>query len=66
VASACGSNEIAFFIPCHKILPLTSPLLQTTSVDFEDSDKVLGGFRWGNEVKKVLLINEIERTVSKQ
>ncbi|MFY0667628.1 MAG: methylated-DNA--[protein]-cysteine S-methyltransferase [Alteromonas stellipolaris] len=42
-ANACGSNRIAVLIPCHRVLR---------------ADGRLGGYRWGNERKRVLLDNE--------
>lgn len=43
VASACGANRLAVVIPCHRIL-------------CNDGD--LGGYRWGLERKKILLLRE--------
>ena len=40
VGTACGANPIAFLIPCHRVL--------TTGGD-------LGGYRWGEERKEVML-----------
>ena len=42
-ASACASNNVAILIPCHRILK---------------SDGGLGGYRWGEERKRVLLDKE--------
>ena len=43
VASACGANPVAIVIPCHRVLR---------------SDGGLGGYRWGVERKKELLLRE--------
>ena len=43
VASACGANPVAIVIPCHRVLR---------------SDGGLGGYRWGIERKKELLLRE--------
>jgi AraC family transcriptional regulator of adaptative response/methylated-DNA-[protein]-cysteine methyltransferase len=40
VANACGQNNIAVLVPCHKVLR---------------SDGSLGGYRWGTERKRALL-----------
>lgn len=42
-ASACGKNQIAILIPCHRVLR---------------GDGGLGGYRWGLERKKTLLEKE--------
>lgn len=42
-ASACARNAAALFVPCHRVLR---------------SDKTLGGFRYGLEVKSWLLTHE--------
>ena len=44
VGSAIGMNEIALLIPCHRVIQKTGKLT---------------GFRWGNEMKKLLLIKEL-------
>ncbi|MDJ0976553.1 MAG: methylated-DNA--[protein]-cysteine S-methyltransferase [Planctomycetota bacterium] len=46
VASAVGANEIAYLIPCHRVLRATG---------------ALGGYRWGVERKRVLLAAELSR-----
>jgi O-6-methylguanine DNA methyltransferase len=43
VASACGQNPCAIIIPCHRIVR---------------RDRNLGGFFWGSDVKKILLMRE--------
>ena len=43
VASACGANPVAVVVPCHRVLR---------------SDGGLGGYRWGVERKKELLLRE--------
>ncbi|MEY4700902.1 MAG: hypothetical protein RL326_1089 [Pseudomonadota bacterium] len=43
VANACGANRIAILIPCHRAIK---------------SDGSWGGYRWGQERKKVLLERE--------
>ncbi len=45
VASACGANPIALFVPCHRVLR---------------TDGGLGGYRWGLALKKYLLKREQE------
>jgi methylated-DNA-[protein]-cysteine S-methyltransferase len=42
-ASACASNAVAFFVPCHRVLR---------------NDGTLGGYRWGLDVKRWLLDHE--------
>ena len=39
-AAACARNPVAFFTPCHRVLRL---------------DGSLGGYRWGLQVKRLLL-----------
>ncbi len=43
VANACGSNELAVVIPCHRVIR---------------GDGGLGGYRWGIERKRALLEGE--------
>ncbi|HTG92223.1 MAG TPA: bifunctional DNA-binding transcriptional regulator/O6-methylguanine-DNA methyltransferase Ada, partial [Pyrinomonadaceae bacterium] len=43
VGRACGSNPVAFVIPCHRVVR---------------EDKSLGGYRWGLERKKKILERE--------
>ena len=40
VANAIGANDLAYLIPCHRVIR---------------SDKTLGGYQWGLKVKKALL-----------
>ena len=42
-ASACATNAVALFVPCHRVLR---------------TDGTLGGFAWGTEVKRSLLARE--------
>ena len=44
VGSAIGSNEIAYLIPCHRIIQKTGKMT---------------GFRWGDDIKYHLLIHEL-------
>ena len=46
VASACGSNELAVAIPCHRVIR---------------SDGGLGGYRWGIDRKRALLDEEAKK-----
>lgn len=39
VAQACGANPVAFIIPCHRVVP----------------KKGLGGYHWGQDIKRNLL-----------
>lgn len=43
VANAIGQNNIAFFVPCHRIIRKNGEL---------------GGYRWGIEIKKLLLTSQ--------
>lgn len=45
-ASACATNAVALFVPCHRVLR---------------TDGTLGGFAWGTEVKRALLAREAAR-----
>ncbi|MFG1928177.1 methylated-DNA--[protein]-cysteine S-methyltransferase [Cryptosporangium sp. NPDC048952] len=42
-ASACARNAAALFVPCHRVLR---------------QDGTLGGFRWGVQIKRLLLKHE--------
>ena len=42
-ASACATNAVALFVPCHRVLR---------------TDGTLGGFAWGTDVKRSLLARE--------
>ena len=47
VASACARNEIALFVPCHRVVR---------------SDGTLGGYRWGTDLKReILALERFER-----
>ncbi len=43
VANACGANQLALIIPCHRIVR---------------ADGSLGGYRWGESIKKAVLNRE--------
>lgn len=43
VAQACASNPVALVIPCHRI---------------RKADGAIGGYRWGSERKRALLMHE--------
>lgn len=43
VANACGANQIAILIPCHRVLR---------------KDGSLGGYKWGKDIKHSLLNRE--------
>ena len=45
-ASACGANNVAILVPCHRVLR---------------GDGTLGGYRWGLERKRALLDHERTR-----
>jgi AraC family transcriptional regulator of adaptative response/methylated-DNA-[protein]-cysteine methyltransferase len=47
VGTACGANNVAFLIPCHRII---------------DSQGGMGGYRWGIEKKKKILAWEAKIT----
>ena len=42
-ASACATNAVALFVPCHRVLR---------------TDGTLGGFAWGTDLKRSLLARE--------
>lgn len=42
-ASACATNAVALFVPCHRVLR---------------TDGTFGGFAWGTDVKRALLARE--------
>jgi len=46
VARACASNRLALVIPCHRVIR---------------EDKTLGGYRWGLQRKRKLLVRESEQ-----
>lgn len=43
VANACGANKLSLIIPCHRTVP---------------SNGKVGGYAWGSELKRKLLLNE--------
>ncbi len=43
VANACGANKLALVIPCHRVIA---------------KDGSIGGYHWGKEIKRELLLNE--------
>lgn len=50
VGAAVGANQIAYFIPCHRVL---------------NADGTTGDFRWGAELKKTLIAFEAGRMMAK-
>ncbi|MBF6482849.1 methylated-DNA--[protein]-cysteine S-methyltransferase [Nocardia otitidiscaviarum] len=46
-ANACARNAAALFVPCHRIIR---------------TDGTLGGFRWGLDIKRWLLVHESATT----
>jgi methylated-DNA-[protein]-cysteine S-methyltransferase len=46
-AAACARNAVALFVPCHRVVR---------------TDGGLGGYRWGLNVKKLLLAHERQMT----
>lgn len=46
-AAACARNQVALFVPCHRVIR---------------SDGGLGGYRWGVDVKRWLLRHEEHQT----
>lgn len=46
VANACGANNVALLIPCHRVLR---------------GDGSIGGYRWGSELKESLLQSEAKK-----
>lgn len=55
VASACGANPIALFVPCHRVVPLSS-------LTAKGANRDLGGYRWGVKRKRRLLELEARRS----
>lgn len=47
VGSAVGSNPLAFFVPCHRVLPAAGGV---------------GNYRWGSVLKRRLLAQEASQT----
>ena len=45
VATAIGKNPIAWLIPCHRVIRKSGEI---------------GGYRWGEKIKKMILSNEIK------
>ncbi len=43
IANAVGANPVSYFIPCHRVLRKSGKL---------------GGYRWGIEIKKMMLVEE--------
>lgn len=50
VANACGQNNIAIIVPCHRVVGGTN----------------LGGYKWGVENKKTLLALELRMSVQQE
>ena len=46
VATACGKNEHAMLVPCHRVVR---------------SDGSTGRYKWGSEIKKMLLDFEADK-----
>jgi len=49
IGSACGANPVAIVIPCHRVIR---------------SDGKLGGYRWGIERKRQLIIQEEQKLLA--
>ena len=49
VARACGTNSVAVFIPCHRVVR---------------SDGGMGGYRWGVDRKQDLLARERQKSAN--
>jgi AraC family transcriptional regulator of adaptative response/methylated-DNA-[protein]-cysteine methyltransferase len=47
VGAAVGANRLAWLIPCHRVLR---------------SDGALGGYRWGLQRKRAMLVRDYARS----
>lgn len=49
VGSAVGANPVSLLIPCHRVVP------KAASATKEATEKTIGNYMWGPEIKRALL-----------